>query len=91
MWALGSTRDAAAFLGEAATLLEGAQAPRQAAAVWRQLADVHRSYGDLQGAMAAADKAMDASGLTRESVVAPAPPAGARTRSVSVRQERTTA
>ena len=36
----------------------------------------------LQGALAAADKAMDASGLTRESVVAAAPATGSRARSM---------
>lgn len=83
-WALGAPHDAADFLGEAATLLGGAQAPRQAAAVWRQLADVYRSYGDYERAMAAADKALDASGLTREPVVAPAPAtSSSRSRSVN--------
>ena len=84
VWALGSPRDARDFLGEAASLLESAQAPRQAAAVWRQLSDVYRSDGDFTRAMAAADKAMDATGLPRETVVAlPASPGPARGRSVA--------
>jgi transcriptional regulator with XRE-family HTH domain len=81
VWALGSPRDAASFLGEAGTLLESSQAPRQAAAVWRQLAEVYRTGGDFERALAAADKAMDAAGLARQAMVGTpsATPARSRT------------
>lgn len=55
-------------LDEAAEMLHGVDAPRQAAAVWRQQAEILTSTGDLNGALAAAERAMDASGVLAESM-----------------------
>ena len=67
-------------LDEAAGLLEGVKASRQAAAVWRQLVEVHKASGDAVRALEAAEKAMAVVGLVAEKVTPQVAARPARTR-----------
>ncbi|MFN8158685.1 MAG: helix-turn-helix transcriptional regulator [Candidatus Nanopelagicales bacterium] len=76
----GDAEGGATALDEAADMLEGVRASRQAAAVWRQLVEVHKASGDAAAALAAAEKAMAVVGLAAERVTPVEASRGSRVR-----------